>query len=404
MSGFNRLGRPAAAVISLLLISFYFPNWVLSDDTGYNQYGNLQGYFYIFSQSSGLSIYDPFHQIVVKTISDTAAQWGDAIFIRDQAQIKHYAFISDTGDPSAPPGNAYGKMYVYDTLKQTLVSKPDIGLRPVGVYAVPMRDEVWVHLDGEGDFDVFHTSSVRYRSSSAAARDKNPVPGHGQLLVASALESHVYSTNVNDGIITSIDLQIRDPVATLVLTNNSNHGASCVGTNGIAFTQGDNMVYVECINPSTTCVPPYTSAAACPGSIWQVVPYMAPCIAPHTAPCIAPFMAWSIWQVVPSKLVPHRARFLPLDDPSLCTAGGSFKTQPSAVQHPPDAAAIGQPDALRPIQPGQSHPPPWKADTQAIIGYGLGRLTHPPTIQLGEPYGLALQAFISPTTRRLVMG
>jgi hypothetical protein len=32
--------------------------------------------------------------------------------------------------------------------------------------------QVWVHLDGQGDFDVFHTSSVRYRSSTAAARDK----------------------------------------------------------------------------------------------------------------------------------------------------------------------------------------------------------------------------------------
>ena len=102
----------------------------------------MNGYFYVFSDTSGLSIYDPVAQTVVKNIPDTAQQWGDAVFIRDQAQIKHYAFIADTGDPAAAPGNAYGKMYVYDTELQKLVSRVDIGLRPVRVYAVPQRDEV----------------------------------------------------------------------------------------------------------------------------------------------------------------------------------------------------------------------------------------------------------------------
>jgi len=102
----------------------------------------LNGYFYVFSDTSGLSIYDPVAQTVVKNIPDTAQQWGDAVFIRDQAQIKHYAFIADTGDPAAAPGNAYGKMYVYETELQKLVSRVDIGLRPVRVYAVPQRDEV----------------------------------------------------------------------------------------------------------------------------------------------------------------------------------------------------------------------------------------------------------------------
>jgi len=119
---------------------------VVADDTGYLQYGNLNGYFYVFSDTSGLSIYDPVAQTVVKNIPDTAQQWGDAVFIRDQAQIKHYAFIADTGDPAATPGNAYGKMYVYDTELQKLVSRVDIGLRPVRVYAVPQRDEVHVFL------------------------------------------------------------------------------------------------------------------------------------------------------------------------------------------------------------------------------------------------------------------
>jgi hypothetical protein len=121
---------------------------VVADDTGYLQYGNLNGYFYVFSDTSGLSIYDPVAQTVVKNIPDTAQQWGDAVFIRDQAQIKHYAFIADTGDPAAAPGNAYGKMYVYDTELQKLVSRVDIGLRPVRVYAVPQRDEVHLFFDG----------------------------------------------------------------------------------------------------------------------------------------------------------------------------------------------------------------------------------------------------------------
>jgi hypothetical protein len=43
---------------------------------------------------------------------------------------------------------------------------------------------------------------------SVGAHAQSPVPGRGQLLVASALENHLYSTNVNAGIITSIDMQV----------------------------------------------------------------------------------------------------------------------------------------------------------------------------------------------------
>lgn len=45
-------------------------------------------------------------------------------------------------------------------------------------------------------------------------------------------------------------------------------GFTCVGTHGIAFSDVDNGIYVECTNP-TACAPPYNSNA-CTGSIWKI--------------------------------------------------------------------------------------------------------------------------------------
>jgi hypothetical protein len=55
----------------------------------------------------------------------------------------------------------------------------------------------------------FLSPSHRSLSLSFGAFAQSPVPGRGQLLVASALENHLYSTNVNAGIITSIDMQVK---------------------------------------------------------------------------------------------------------------------------------------------------------------------------------------------------
>jgi hypothetical protein len=58
--------------------------------------------------------------------------------------------------------------FVVDTDTHSLLSAVRTGDRPWHVYAVPARDEAWVHLDLSARFDVFHMSQARYRRSSGA--------------------------------------------------------------------------------------------------------------------------------------------------------------------------------------------------------------------------------------------
>ncbi len=58
--------------------------------------------------------------------------------------------------------------FVVDTDTHSLLSAVRTGDRPWHVYAVPARDEAWVHLDQSARFDVFHMSQARYRRASGA--------------------------------------------------------------------------------------------------------------------------------------------------------------------------------------------------------------------------------------------
>jgi len=232
---------------------------------GDEQYGNVAGLFYVWTKTGGLNLVDPTSGSIVKTVpvtDYTTMSWGDAVFMRDQAQIRKYAFIADTGN---------NLMWVYDTDAQALITRVKTGSKPVHVYGIPANDEVWAHLDGDGSFDVFHMNQVRYRSSSAAAKDYASIPGHGKLLTNPNLERIAFSTDVNAGIVTRIDTLLRVNTATLTISNNTmatTYGQTCGGTHGIAFSDVDNSLYVECTNPST-CVSPYNTAA-CTGSLWKI--------------------------------------------------------------------------------------------------------------------------------------
>ena len=240
-----------------------------ASDIGDEVYGNVGGKFYAWTSSGmggALSIVDPTTSSITKSIPIVSSAavpapiaWGDAAFIRDIAQINTYAFIADSGN---------NMMYVYDTAAQSLMSKVSTGEKPVHIYVIPPRDEVWAHLDGDGSFDVFTTSTVRYRSSSAVGKDVLAVAGHGKLLYNPNLERAVYSTNVNKGAVTKIDSLLRIETAYLTIANSSTP-YPCNGTHGIAFSSVDNSIYVECTNPST-CVSPYNTGTTCTGSLWQV--------------------------------------------------------------------------------------------------------------------------------------
>ena len=195
--------------------------------------------------------------------------WADAVFVRDQAEIKSYAFIGDSGN---------NLMWVYDTEEYALMTKVTTGSKPVHLYSIPAFDEVWAHLDGTGSFDVFHMSQVRYRSSSEVARNDATL-GHGKLLTNPNLERDAFSTNVKNGTVSKIDTLLRRKTATLTISNSTTAastygGYTCGGTHGIAFSDVDMSIYVECTNPSA-CGSPYNTDA-CTGSIWKIDTYTFP--------------------------------------------------------------------------------------------------------------------------------
>lgn len=254
--------------ITFIVVFFCIVHVYNCANIGDEQYGNLDGTFWIWTNTDtfrGVNIIDPSSGTVLKTIpvkEYTTMSWADAVFMRDQAQIKKYAFIGDSGN---------NLMWVYDTEEQALISKVKTGVKPQHVYGIPAYDEVWAHLDGSGSFDVFHMSQVRYRSSTEVARNNANI-GHGKLLINPNLERDSFSTNVKNGTVSKVDNFLRRKTATLTISNSSMAatygGFTCVGTHGIAFSDVDNGIYVECTNP-TACASPYNSNA-CTGSIWKI--------------------------------------------------------------------------------------------------------------------------------------
>ena len=94
---------------------------------------------------------------VTKNISCPSSRWGDSTFIRDQPQLQHLIFSND---------NANDLVYVYDAVSETMRNRIELlpGTKPLHLYAVYYYDQIWVHGDGPGKFDIFRTAQWRYRS------------------------------------------------------------------------------------------------------------------------------------------------------------------------------------------------------------------------------------------------
>jgi hypothetical protein len=99
---------------------------------GHEQYGNIPGYFYVFS-GSAISIVDPITGTVNKTIASTVSAYGDAVYLEDQAQLRHYVYAARTDENS---------MVVLDADTQTILTVVKVGLKPLHVYSLYYHDEV----------------------------------------------------------------------------------------------------------------------------------------------------------------------------------------------------------------------------------------------------------------------
>lgn len=229
---------------------------------GYEQYSNDRGLFWV-SCNEGMAIVDPIAQKVVKVIPCPTTKWGDSAYIRDQAQIKHYTFANDYMN---------NQVLVFDAMTQSLLTKVQLspGANPLHMYSVYYYDQVWVHEDGTGSFDVFRTAQVRYRES-AGVRASTLKNGHGKLLANPNLEDTGFATNVKSGAIYKIDIPTRALVSTVTLNSSiiTTQGYACVGTHGIDYSSVNNRIYVECSNPSN-CPSSKDDSKTCTGAVWGV--------------------------------------------------------------------------------------------------------------------------------------
>jgi YVTN family beta-propeller protein len=119
-------------MLSLFVLAALLVPEVAAVTHGSDQYGNLPGYFYVFNATL-TQIFEPSSGKLVKSIPFGVAKYGDAVYAEDQAQLKHYLFVSQ---------NANNKVTVIDTDTQSVLTTVNTGKKPLHIFSVYYRDEV----------------------------------------------------------------------------------------------------------------------------------------------------------------------------------------------------------------------------------------------------------------------
>eukprot|EP01041_Mallomonas_annulata_P006659 gene6659-13478_t len=223
------------------------------------------GYFWIFN-SSGVTILDCYSKTLNGSISSPSSRWGDIVYLRDQAQIKHYIFANDY---------AGGKVNVYDADTRTLLTQVKLGAgaKPQNLAALSYRDEVWSHDDSTGNFNVFRMSQVRSRVRETEQNVAESPPGFGKFLTNVNFQDVAFATNENAPAIFKYDIfeQKLDKVwqltgSTVALAYNCSSG-----TRGIEYSPVSNHIYVQCNNaPGCNAVNGFNDTDLCNGGILAV--------------------------------------------------------------------------------------------------------------------------------------
>ena len=99
---------------------------------GHEQYGNIPGFFYIFTTDS-INIVDPATGTLNKTIASPTKSYGDSVYLEDQAQVRRYVYAARTAE---------NKTIVLDADTQTIITTVTVGNAPVHVYSLYYNDEV----------------------------------------------------------------------------------------------------------------------------------------------------------------------------------------------------------------------------------------------------------------------
>ena len=125
-------------------------------------YSNYNGTFYVYTKTAVLSFNPQTPFAPFKTISSTGSTgWGDSVYMKDPAQLRHYVVTNDAG-------NSPNKVWIFDADQGKVISTiPTSGLRPVHIFGNPLNGEIWSHLDTAGTADVVNIFDTNHFSKSA---------------------------------------------------------------------------------------------------------------------------------------------------------------------------------------------------------------------------------------------
>lgn len=221
--------------------------------SGEEIFESTKGKFYLFSDKQ-VTVVDPVGVTVLVTITadhqglgfvDSAGSpfiWGDTVYMEDATAKKYHVFA-----------NAYSAtkqtesfVYVFDTSTNKVVSKVQVGPRPVHIYAIPELQAVWTHSDGLGAFDVITIDDVSKLKASQVKALEN-TPGHGKLIVDPDLFPRAFATNVAERYVFEVDLVTHTNKASYPYTDVISNSSLCIGTHAIAYTKLNKHIYLECV-------------------------------------------------------------------------------------------------------------------------------------------------------------
>ncbi|MDJ0746296.1 MAG: hypothetical protein QNJ32_23435 [Xenococcaceae cyanobacterium MO_167.B27] len=151
------------------------------------------------------------------------AAWGDALVSNDGSRIFINARNAD-------------KVVVIDTAKREVETILDVGDRPV--HSFIYEDELWVHVDGDGGFNVIDQETLEVSEFIAT----NTVgTGHGKLLVSEELGANTYVTNTQEPAVFPINLDTREVGAPIQIGGGNpeigTHDKGYDPATGLAFFQ-----------------------------------------------------------------------------------------------------------------------------------------------------------------------
>ena len=159
------------------------------------------------------------------------AAWGDAIVSNDGKRIFVNARNAD-------------KVVVIDTENYEVETILDVGVkrsstegnRPVHSFAY--GDELWVHVDGDGGFNVINQDTLEVSEFIAT----NTVgTGHGKLLVSPGLGANTYVTNTREPAVFPINVETREVSAPIEIAG----GNPDIGTHDKGYDPATGLAFFQ---------------------------------------------------------------------------------------------------------------------------------------------------------------